>query len=176
MRFLIIWNLKVSCHLLCLDMISLLSERHWRYNLWSCQNVYNDLHYPLYNSFIRFGSKFYRQIVGIPVGTKWLVLQICFVFPEYHTWPGTPYGRVTLTQENITHKKAKRSVFYSRWSKCCEEQPRQHNKDKHKTEITKHMQKTEKRVWSGNTPITHCRPTRGTRRKSHKLCTVTRIL
>ena len=27
------------------------------------------LHYPLDNIFIRFGSKLYRQIVGIPMGT-----------------------------------------------------------------------------------------------------------
>ena len=28
------------------------------------------LHYHLDNIFIRFGSKFYRQIVGIPMGTN----------------------------------------------------------------------------------------------------------
>ena len=28
------------------------------------------LHYPLDNIFIRFGSKLYRQIVGIPMGTN----------------------------------------------------------------------------------------------------------
>ena len=28
------------------------------------------LHYLLYNIFIRFGSKLYRQIVGIPMGTN----------------------------------------------------------------------------------------------------------
>ena len=26
-------------------------------------------------------------------------------------WPGTPYGKVTKTQENITHKRAKRSAL-----------------------------------------------------------------
>ena len=30
----------------------------------------NALHYLLDNTFIRFGSKLYRQIVGIPMGSK----------------------------------------------------------------------------------------------------------
>ena len=30
---------------------------------------------------------------------------------KYHTWPETPYGKVTKTQENITHKRAKRSAL-----------------------------------------------------------------
>ena len=30
----------------------------------------DDLHYLLDNIFIRFGSKLYRQIVGIPMGTN----------------------------------------------------------------------------------------------------------
>ena len=32
------------------------------------------LHYLLDNIFIRFGSKLYRQIVGIPMGTNWAPL------------------------------------------------------------------------------------------------------
>ena len=32
--------------------------------------MYDALHYLLDNIFIRFGSKLYRQIVGIPVGTN----------------------------------------------------------------------------------------------------------
>ena len=39
------------------------------YNLWSCQNVCETLDYPLDNIFIRFGTKLYRQIIGIPMGT-----------------------------------------------------------------------------------------------------------
>ena len=39
------------------------------YNLWSGQKVSQALHFLLDNRFIRFGSKLYRQIVGIPVGT-----------------------------------------------------------------------------------------------------------
>ena len=30
----------------------------------------DDLHYLLDNIFIRFGSKLYKQIVGIPIGTN----------------------------------------------------------------------------------------------------------
>ena len=32
--------------------------------------MYDALHYLLENIFIRFGSKLYRQIVGIPMGTN----------------------------------------------------------------------------------------------------------
>ena len=34
------------------------------------ENVCNALHYLLDKIFIRFGSKLYRQIVGIPMGTN----------------------------------------------------------------------------------------------------------
>ena len=39
------------------------------YNLWSCQKVCDALVYLLDNIFIRFGPKFYRQTIGIPMGT-----------------------------------------------------------------------------------------------------------
>ena len=38
--------------------------------LWSCQNVCEALIYLLDNIYIRFGTKLYRQIVGIPMGTN----------------------------------------------------------------------------------------------------------
>ena len=41
-----------------------------RYTLWSCQNVRDALSYLLDNIYIRFGTKLYRQIVGIPMGTN----------------------------------------------------------------------------------------------------------
>ena len=41
-----------------------------RYKLWSCQNVCEALIYILDNIYIRFGTKLYRQIVGIPIGTN----------------------------------------------------------------------------------------------------------
>ena len=37
---------------------------------WSCQNVCEALIYLLDNIYIRFGTKLYRQIVGIPMGTN----------------------------------------------------------------------------------------------------------
>ena len=37
---------------------------------WSCQKMCDALHYLLVNISIRFGSKLYRQIVGIPMGTN----------------------------------------------------------------------------------------------------------
>ena len=40
------------------------------YKLWSCQNVCKALIYLLDNIYIRFGTKLYRQIVGIPMGTN----------------------------------------------------------------------------------------------------------
>ena len=41
-----------------------------QYTLWSCQNVCDALSYLLDNICIRFGTKLYRQIVGIPMGTN----------------------------------------------------------------------------------------------------------
>ena len=41
-----------------------------RYKLWSCQNVCEALIYLLDNIYIRFGTKLYGQIVGIPMGTN----------------------------------------------------------------------------------------------------------
>ena len=40
------------------------------YNLWTCQKVCEALTFLLDNIYIRFGSKLYRQIVGIPMGTN----------------------------------------------------------------------------------------------------------
>ena len=36
----------------------------------SCQKMCDALHYLLDNTFVRFGSKLYRQIVVIPIGTN----------------------------------------------------------------------------------------------------------
>ena len=46
------------------------SEQSKRYKLWSCRKMCDALDYLLDNIFIRFGSKLYRQIVGIPMGTN----------------------------------------------------------------------------------------------------------
>ena len=44
------------------------SDVYKSYNLWSCQNIYAPLVYLLNNIFIRFGTKLFRQIKGIPMG------------------------------------------------------------------------------------------------------------
>ena len=49
-----------------------------RYKLWSCQNMCEALIYLLYNSYIRFDTKLYRQIVGIPMGTNCAPLVAAF--------------------------------------------------------------------------------------------------
>ena len=44
------------------------------HNLWSCQKVCDALVYLLDNIFIRFGTKLYRQTIGIPMGTNYAPL------------------------------------------------------------------------------------------------------
>ena len=46
------------------------SEKTKNYHAWPCQNVCDALTFLLYNIFIRFGTKLYRQAVGIPMGTN----------------------------------------------------------------------------------------------------------
>ena len=47
------------------------SADHYRgYHPWSCQNVCDALSFLLDNIYIRFDTKLYRQIVGIPMGTN----------------------------------------------------------------------------------------------------------
>ena len=41
-----------------------------KYHAWSCQNVCDAMTFLLDNIFIRFGTKLYRQVVGIPIGTN----------------------------------------------------------------------------------------------------------
>ena len=64
-------KLRVSGYLACNDKNAFFtSEQPKRYKLWTCQKMCDALHYLLDNIFIRFGSKLYRQIVGIPMGTN----------------------------------------------------------------------------------------------------------
>ena len=44
------------------------SDVYKNYKLWSCQNVCEALVYLLDNIFIRFGTKVYRQTIGISDG------------------------------------------------------------------------------------------------------------
>ena len=48
----------------------LTSDTVRNYNLWSCQKVCESLTFLLDNIYIRFGSKLYRQIVGVLMGTN----------------------------------------------------------------------------------------------------------
>ena len=51
------------------EMHFLLQKNVKKYHAWSCQNVCDALTFLLDNIFIRFGTKLYRQVVGIPMGT-----------------------------------------------------------------------------------------------------------
>ena len=65
------FNREGSLYLACYDKNAFFtSEQPKRYKLWSCQKMCDALHYLLDNIFIRFGSKLYRKIVGIPMGTN----------------------------------------------------------------------------------------------------------
>ena len=46
------------------------SEEPIKYLAWSCQNVCDALTFLLDKTFIRFGTKLYIQVVGIPMGTN----------------------------------------------------------------------------------------------------------
>ena len=46
------------------------TDHYGGYHLWSCQNVCDALLFLLDNIYIRFGTKSYRQIVGILMGTN----------------------------------------------------------------------------------------------------------
>ena len=65
------WDLIVSVPDHCLSVLLFFtSEDTKRYKLWYWQNVCEALIYLLDNMYIRFGTKLYRQIVGIPMGTN----------------------------------------------------------------------------------------------------------
>ena len=46
------------------------SEVHKNYTLWTCQKVCEALTFLIDNIYIKFGTKLFRQIVGIPMGTN----------------------------------------------------------------------------------------------------------
>ena len=50
-------------------MLFFTSDIYNNHNLWSYQKVCDALVYLLNNIFIRFGTKLYRQTIGIPMGT-----------------------------------------------------------------------------------------------------------
>ena len=64
-----------SPYLACNDRNAFLLQKNLkRYHAWSCQNVCNALTFLLDNIFIRFGTKLYKQVVGIPMGTNFAPL------------------------------------------------------------------------------------------------------
>ena len=64
------FNREVSLYLACNDKMPFLLLNNLNDKVWLCQKMCDALHYLLDNIFIRFGSKLYRQIVGIPMGTN----------------------------------------------------------------------------------------------------------
>ena len=67
-------NMEGSLYLACNDKNAFFtSEQPKRYKLWSCQKMCDALFYHLDNILI-FGSKLYKQIVGIPMGTNYAPL------------------------------------------------------------------------------------------------------
>ena len=65
------FNREGSPYLACNDRNALFTpENPKKYHAWSCQNVCDALPFLLDNIFIRFGTKLYRQVVGIPMGTN----------------------------------------------------------------------------------------------------------
>ena len=62
-------GLTYSCRSLFHDTFDK-TEKPKKYHAWSCQNVCDALTFLLDNIFIQFGTKLYRQVVGIPMGTN----------------------------------------------------------------------------------------------------------
>ena len=65
------FQIEGSLYLACNDRnASFTSEKPKKYHAWSCQNVCDMMTFLLDNIFIRFGTKLYRRVVGIPMGTN----------------------------------------------------------------------------------------------------------
>ena len=66
-----IFNREGSSYLADNDRNAFLtSEKPKKHHAWSCQNVCDALTFLLDNIFIQFGTKLYRRVVGIPMGTN----------------------------------------------------------------------------------------------------------
>ena len=66
------YKMEGKLYLACNDKKAFFtSADHYRgYHLWSCQNVCDALSLLFDNIYIRFGTKLYRQILGISMGTN----------------------------------------------------------------------------------------------------------
>ena len=62
-------SLTLPLHVMT-EMHFLLQKTLKKYHAWSCQNLCDALTFLLDNIFIRFGTKLYRQVVAIPMGTN----------------------------------------------------------------------------------------------------------
>ena len=62
-------NALLTLHVMT-EMHFLLQKNFKKCLAWSCQNVCDALTFLLDNIFIRFGTKLYRQVVGVPMGTN----------------------------------------------------------------------------------------------------------
>ena len=62
-KALLILHVKTETHFL-------LRKNLKKYHAWSCQGVCDALTFLSDNIFIRLGTKLYRQVVGIPMGTN----------------------------------------------------------------------------------------------------------
>ena len=62
-------DLIIDRYLLTLHVVTEMHKSK-KYHAWSCQNVCDALTFLLDNIFIRFGTKLYRQVLGIPMGTN----------------------------------------------------------------------------------------------------------
>ena len=65
---------SLSTLLVMIEMLSSHLKNIKKNTLWSCQKVCETLTFLLDNIYIRFGTKLYRQIVGIPMGTNFAPL------------------------------------------------------------------------------------------------------
>ena len=63
-------TLSIEKTFLTLHVTTETSEKPKNDHTWSCPNVCDALTFLLDNIFIRFGTKLYRQVVGIPMGTN----------------------------------------------------------------------------------------------------------
>ena len=79
-------------------MLFLTFEQPKRYKMWSCKKLCDALNYLLDNILIRFGSKLYRQIVGIPMGTNRAPLVADLFFFCYER-----YFMLSLSDNNQTN-------------------------------------------------------------------------
>ena len=71
---------ECSLYLVCNEKRTFFtSEQLKNYNLCSCQKVCDALHSLQDNIFIRFGSKLFRQIICIPMGTNCVPLFVDFL-------------------------------------------------------------------------------------------------